>query len=220
MQQAFPDQAAYPNTAQNVQYPPSNPGVLNEPPQYPGSPQSSTFPSTYNGQSSPMKSPLLSPNRLSSASPPPLPHNHSATMNDVKTNSQAYPHPPKSPLAIDTGGMGAKIGGHAAANDHQVYEVPAESTHVQGQNQAQTQGRALGTVHEVPAQPEPKYIAYSPTFSTQHESSYTTYTQSSIPELSGTQSDTIPTQTSTHETFNGQQSSPGVWELPEQRGPH
>lgn len=220
MQQAFPDQAAYPNTAQSVQYPPSNPGVLNEPPQYPVSPQTSTFPSTYNGQSSPMKSPLLSPNRLSSVSPPPLPHNHSATMDDVKTNSQAYPLPPKSPIAIDTGGMGAKIGGHAAANDHQVYEVPAESTHVQGQNQAQTQGWGQDTVHEVPAQPEPKYTAYSPTFSTQHESSYTTYTRSSIPELSSTQSNTIPTQTSTHESLSGQQFSPGIWELPEQRRPH
>lgn len=225
-----PMQQAYPNTAQNVQYSPPQSGVLNSPPQYPGSPQPSTYASTYNGQSSPMNSPLLAhdpTNRMSNISPPPLPYNHSNTTSisplsqkppvvgemDIKTSD--YPKPPISPANVDTSGMGATLGHSTSNKQDQFHEVSGEPIHFQGQNQNQSQGQSQGTFHEVSAQPEPRYIAYSPNLSSQQESSYTTYTQSSAQESSGTQSNTI-----TNESFSGQRNSPGPWELAEQRRAH
>ena len=219
---------AYPNTAPIVQYPSSTASTINKPPQYPGSPQSSAYASTYNGQASPINSPLLAhdpTNRMSNISPPPLPYNHSNTtvvspispnpsiLGDV-TNTPAFPKPASSP--VDAGGMRAFMG-HAAANGKdQLHEVSAELMG-QGQTQGQGQGQSQDAFHEVSTQSEPRYAAYTPTFSNQHESSFTTYTQSSVvQELSDTQSSTINIQTSTQDPFSGQRSSPAPWDLSEE----
>lgn len=230
MQQTVTNQA-YPNAAQSVQYLPPGPGALNEPPQYPGSPQTSTSASTYTGYPSPINSPLLAhdpTNRMSTISPPPLPYNHSATtsihplspkpsiMSDVKMNyTPSHPQPTTSPASTDAGGMGATMGHAAATNENdRFHEVSGVPMHVQGQNQTQTH---QGQSHEVSAQSEPRYTAYSSPM-THQESSYTTYTQSSVQDVSRTQSPAHTQTTSSHDYLNNGQSR--VWELPGQRGPH
>ena len=220
-------QQAYPNAGQNVQYASPQPGAVNETPQYPGSPQTSTYASTYNGQSSPMNSPLLPhdpTNRMSNISPPPLPYNHSNTtgisplsqkppvVGEMEIKASDYPKPPSSPANVNTSGIGATLGHSTSNKQDQVHEVSGEPMHFQGQNQNQSQGQSQGTFHEVPAQPEPRYIPYSPPLSSQQESSYNTYSQNSAQDFSGTQSNTIP-----NDSFGGQRNSPGPWELPEQR---
>lgn len=229
MQQTVTNQA-YPNTAQNVQYPP-RPSALNEPPQYPGSPQTSTSASTYTGYPSPINSPLLAhdpTNRMSTISPPPLPYKRSATtsihplspkpsiLSDVKMDyTPSYPQTTTHPTPTDAGGMGATMGHAAATNEKdRFHEVSGVPMHIQGQNPTQTQ---QGQSHEVSTQSEPRYTAYSrPT--TQQGSSYTTYTQSSVDDGSGTQSPIHTQITSSQERLNNGQ--PSVWELPEQRGLH
>lgn len=230
MQQVFTDQAYPPNYAQSGQYPPSRPGGFNE---APGSPQTSTYASTYNGHPSPINSPLLAhdpTNRMSNIIPPPLPYNHSTPtpissvspkppiVGDVENSASNYFKPPSSPIITEAGGMGAKIG-HTATNDKdQLHEVSGVPIHVQDQNQSQFQGQSQGiAVHEISAQPEPKYTAYSPTLSTQHEQSFNTYTQSSVPEWSSTRikNHQQNNQTSINEGFRKQPSSSDVWELPQ-----
>lgn len=140
-------------------------------------------------------------------------------MSDVKMNTPAYLQPTHSPAPMDASGMGATMGYAATNEKDRLHEVSGMPIHVQGQNHAQTQGHSQDIAHEVSAQSEPRYTAYNPTIANQHESSYTTYSQSSGQDLSGAQSYTN-TEKSSHDFLKGQQSSPGVWELPEQRGAH
>lgn len=199
MQQVFTDPAYPPNYAQSGQYPPSRPGGLNE---SPGSPQTSTYASTYNGHPSPINSPLLAhdpTNRMSNISPPPLPYNHSTPtpispvsqkppiVSDVENTAPGYFKPPSSPTITEAGGMGVKTGHTTTDDKDQLHEVSGVPIHAQDQKQSQLHGQSQGfTVHEISAQPEPKYTAYNPTFPTQHEQSFNPYTQSSVPELSST----------------------------------
>ncbi|MCJ1463340.1 hypothetical protein MMC07_001947 [Pseudocyphellaria aurata] len=225
MQQTFPDQA-YLNTAQNSQYPPSKPAVLNEPPQYPASPQNSIYASTYNGHPSPTNSPLLAhdpTNRMSNISPPEHSYNHSTTTPTSAISQKppfvgdgGYPQPPNSSAATDAGGMAATMGNSTPNEHHHSHEVSGVPMRVQDQDQFQKQDQSLGAVHEVSAQSEPRYTAYSPN---QHESSYTTYTQNFVQDHSGTQS-YHNTQTSSQEPLSGHQSSPRPWEISELRGSH